>query len=463
MLYDLSFLDKGKPFPPKGEGKRIKDYNKNFKYYDGDYSTKRKVSYDTFNDSSKQIEFDVMKVNMYKLVTNKFIALLLNEKPIVKVNGESNDKKVEELLSNSNFWGVLQKTVTAFSSLGDGIINTYNSNVGPRVVATTPSCWYKVVNQSNIEEVLYHVLMWKIDNNKHLRVQVHERGRFKEYICEYSGNGIGDKITYKRKGLPTISKRGRVVKTGLTDFAVVSMSNNTSVNKVYGISDYKDIENLVTGVEKRLALEDKVIDKHIEPTFTGPSSMMTENEQTGKAEFTGIGGFVPVQSKDSPQPQYVTWDGKTEASEKLIDRYMQLIYTITEYGEVFFTGGYANASGEALKTLLKSALDKVSRQIDTINHPTKLAIKSLLELDGVQVSISDISISWQDGINESLKTITDTINTRVTAGTLSLQRSLMQYDKMTEEQANDEINRIIEEKKVSATVETKTKEEGGTT
>lgn len=445
MLHNLDFLQKGNSIPPKDESLRISNYNKNFKLYDGDYKPKDKVKYKTFEELYKEVEFDVKKVNLYKLVTNKFIALLLNEKPIVKVNGD-NDSRVTSIISNSNFWGVMQKAYTSFSSVGDGVVYTYSNN-GPKITATSPTCWYKVVSENNIDDVLYQVLIWEIENRSKVRVQIHEKGRYFEYVADYKSGKIGDKVTYRQPNKPTISKKGRWVNTGISDFAVISMSNNTSVHRIYGISDYKDIEELVKGVEKRLSLEDTVIDKHIEPTFTGPSNLMTENEQTGRAEFSGIGGFIPINSKDSPQPGYITWDGKTEASEKMIDRLLQLIYTITEYGEVFFTGTYANASGEALKTLLKSALDKVSRQIDSLEYPTKQAIKGLLELDGIQVDISDISISWQDGISESLATVTNTINSRVAGKTLSLKHSLMKYDNMTEEQADNEINAINEEHK----------------
>jgi len=461
MLYDLSFLDKGKPFPPKGESKRISNYKKNFNFYDGEYSKIRKATYSTL-DQTNTVKFDVRKLNLYKVITNKFIALLLNEKPVVKVSGKYDDKKIAEVLSNSDFWGVIKNSTTSFSSVGDGLINTYNGVNGPSVVATNPSCWYKVVNQSNISEVLYHVLMWKMEDNEHIKVQIHERGKYSEYVCEYSGKGIGDKVAYKRKGIKTIPKRGRVVNTGLSDFAISSISNNTSVNNIYGTSDYSDVVSFIMGVEKIMAELEMLVDKTIEPILVGPSSMLIENELTGKAEYKKTDALT-VNSKDSVQPYFLETTGKSEVAENLADRYMGNIYTITEYGEVFFTGSYANASGKSLEIQMKPALDKASRQIDTIDYPIKKSIVSLLELAGIRVSISDISINWQDGINESLKAITETINTRVTAGTLSKKSALMQYDNMTEEQADDEIQRINVEKKVSGTVETKTKEEGGTT
>lgn len=454
IITSEKFLMQGLKFPPAISHKRLENYDLNSRRYKGTYNIGKVLKIMT-PEGEITSTLKVLPVNYFRLDTDKQKQLIFNEKFVVHCEGLE-DKQIKEILDNADFFNKISEAYTTYSSLADAPIWVN----GPKTISCfNPKYYFEIVEDFDIEKtkciVIYQPIFREClqgDTIKReiyrLRVIKHYIGYYTEQVFMYNKNGIIGQPVKHTLGNRTIPVSGQKVETGLDDFAITVLKAGKTTGEIYGKSMYSKYADLVYAIEKRLTLEDAVIDKHSEPTFVVPNSLIRTNEQTGEQEFLGVGGIVGVPM-GSERPEYLTWDGKTDAAEKLIDTLKKELIIALEYGEVYLNNSYSNASGEALKTLLKGALDKASRIIDEIETPIKKVIKNLLKYNGYSVSLADLSIEWQDGITESELSKAQVIQLRTSTGTMSKKRALMLFDKLPADKALEELEQIEVENNVN--------------
>ena len=450
IFTDIDFIAEGNIFPPIQSRERIENYRLNLSRYKGNYNKDKVIKVKTAN-GVKSLRWEVPEINYYKLITDKLVGLIFNEKPVVSCRiGEVNNI-IQDLIQDTYFWYYCGESVRTFSSLGDGVLYVYYDGNRARVNAINPQFWFKVVSDVNINEVKCHVLtqpIYKVDftgvkpEDKPiaLRVLYHYRGYYIERYFEYNGTRIGNAIEYINDRGEEIGIEGKRVETGLRDFSVFDFSNNKAIDEVYGISDYKVVEDIISLKEKKVSQLDVVTDKHFDPIVQVPITSIEENEETGEPEFNGFGNWIAVRGDE--EIKYISWDAKTSAVEDLISILDDEIAKLSEMGKAFLHGEYANVSGEALKTMIKSALDKASRCIDIIEPSVKKTLCAMLELEGYKIEPSDLTIRWQDGITESDNVIAQTARTKIESGLMSRKRAMIVYEGLTEEEADEELKLI---------------------
>ena len=296
-LTSLDFIGEGAIFPNEGNVMRLAEYRINLDRYTGAYSKKRKLVVRTA-DGDKIYNWKILQVNYFKLITDKFIGLLLNEKPHVTMACSEKSKRLNDLIEETNFWSKFQQVAMSFSQLGDGVFHVYRGSSGsPAVGFIPPYYWYKVVSPFDIEEVVCHVLAHPIydtglkdglliQNYVGIRFVIHYKGHYVEFVRDFVDGKIGDAIEFDGGGF-LIPCSDRVVQTGLEDFAVHAVHNSKSVDCVYGKSDYDAIADLVSELEKRLTINSAILDKHSEPTMVADEDMFVPDELTGKDPFEG--------------------------------------------------------------------------------------------------------------------------------------------------------------------------------
>ena len=110
--------------------------------------------------------------------------------------------------------------------------------------------------------------------------------------------------------------------------------------------------------------------------------------------------------------------------------------------------GGSNASGRALKFKMISPLAKAKRIIMMIDPTIKNTIKLLTQLGGENINDltnEKITIKWQDGLPNDAFEEAEIIEKRKNSGTLSTRQALIEYDQMSEEDAEEEVQRILDE------------------
>ena len=101
-------------------------------------------------------------------------------------------------------------------------------------------------------------------------------------------------------------------------------------DRVYGIDDYQSIDSIVSELIVRVSQVSRVLDKHANPSMTGPESALESDPNTGEWRFR-VGDYYPRHSSDEPALEYVTWDASMDANFKQIDFLINQLYTCLLY------------------------------------------------------------------------------------------------------------------------------------
>ena len=105
-----------------------------------------------------------------------------------------------------------------------------------------------------------------------------------------------------------------------------------------------------------------------------------------------------------------------------------------------------NMSGESLQKIFMSAVAKVEDiRAVSLNNAVKKLVKCALAFSGAKYA--DVSVNWGNAIKLDYTEVVKTCNERVLAGTQSKLSAIKQMDKMTDEQAKEELLRRRSEDK----------------
>ncbi|MDP4143192.1 MAG: phage portal protein [Bacillota bacterium] len=464
MLTDLGFLSIGQMWPPPSEVDRLKLYDRNRKLFENKhdevYAEQFKRIQRVIGNFQNVISYAVL-ANFQKLISLKVADLLLGDPPKILVGKEDSQEQevIDTICSNSDFNNTAYQAVIDISRMGDGLFFIYkdaDTSAG-KIDVTQPSIWFPVVSPDNIKKVQYHVLAWtfdviesndgvlnrimngKVQKSKHLKVQIHSISSYevREYLLK-------DGQIVAMLGEPT------TIKTGLNDFAIIQVSNTITSDRVFGIDDYGDIDSIVSELEVRVSQIAKVLDKHAEPSVSGPSSALRQDPQTGEYHLK-MGNFFARDNNEDPETKYITWDASLEANFKYIEKLVNLLYTISEMGSAIFGDmeGHRTGqipSGSALRRLMISPLAKVRRIRMRLDPALKKAIKLCSQLggEGIQdLSKASISIQWNDGLPQDPLEEAQIMQVRTgDKPTISQVTAIERLDGLNEEDAQIELDLI---------------------
>lgn len=460
MLTDLTFLEQGQPWPPVSERKRLDTYKANRLLFEAEHAL-------VFEENFKRLEraageAGVSMPTSYELVVNHFrlisvttAGMLFNKAPGIIV-GKEQDAKVMELVQaiddRSDLQDVLFSCALDASRYGDGLLYVRRDEAGLGVIdLTRPDTWFPVVDAANLRRVLHHVLatpyervelvMGERRKRSYLRVEIHSPGSIevRDYLLEK--NAIGPML-----GAP------RLEQTGLKGFAVIPVSNLRPSDRVHGIDDYNDIQDLVCELEVRLAQISRVLDRHSDPTMQGPDSAL-EDVELPDGSFARV--FVPgkyfINQAGSLQGniEYLTWDAQLEANFKQIERILSLIRTISEMGALLSDltdKGGAIPSGAAMRRMLYATISKISRLRNRFTPAIRKAIQAAATLSGNSLDDTPIYIDWPDVLPRDPLESAQIADIR-TGGkqTQSVKRAIMELDELDEDDAEAELDSIQDE------------------
>lgn len=442
---NLNMINENQAFPTIDMNIRNARYRLNERRRSGEYANNMYLTVQNKDGVEKKLGWNILKLNKFKLYTNKMDSLLFNRDPLITAGDDDTTVLVNKLVNRTQWIDGIRQAIRNMETYGDAPIKTHSGGVSP----FSPVNAFKVVDEHDKTNVKYYVLVDYLKDNDntitHIRFETHLKGYVYERVYEYKGSILGKPVQYNIKDR-TISVNGNWYATGVNDF-VIQWLLVDSQDGVYGQSPYEDFAPLVHEVERRLTLQNKILDAHSEPMLAVGAGLLVENEITGRVEpMDVLGNIVEVPSGYSA-PQYVTWDGKLDNSQAMVDSLFSQIYEVTELGKTFMTGEYTgNISEESLDKLVKSALDRGERHVWDIYFEVRKSLYVLCKLNGLNVDIEDLNIVFQVGQMDSITTIANVINSRVEKGTLSVESALQRFDGYTEKQAIEEVNRIKAER-----------------
>lgn len=424
MLTDLSFLEKNTAFPPVQEKSRLDEYRRNDILFHSGVPPEWSKDFSAIARrlGKKQSEIDTI-FNYQQLISKKTADFVCGEPPTIET--EQDTDQIIRKLENQEFFIKLYEAFIDVSRFGNAVLKFRDKTV----TAVSPMYWYPVCDKSDLKTVVQHVIAYPVDSN--LYVEIHEKGRFLERLYGFDGNTAGSLIYEKEH------------KTGLDGFAVAVLTNVTSSSSLYGISDYSIINGIIEKLIWRFSCIDNVLDKHSEPSMSGPESAMEYDEKTG-TRFLNLGKYFARSDSNSPDLRYITWDGNLESSFKECEMLFNQLYILSEMGQAFADAGGGDSSGTALKLRLVSPRVKASRLAKLNNSRVKTIICTLCGINGISVDYDGLTLHWNDGLPvdeaEQIQNLSTAVNQRIMS-----QYSALKRMGLSDKEVNAEIEQIAEE------------------
>ena len=403
MLYGLEWLNNNQQFPPECENDRLVAY----KWYAGLFDIN---PFEAFGNYANRLiaNFDEyfrlpLLLGYQRLATIKLADMVIGAPPSITVN--DNDELTDliaDIRDQTDFDGKLYQALIDYSRFGATVFRIFDDDEAVEAKANfavwTPAEWFPVLRKDGTKRIKEQVLAWRsnygtvADPDWYLEVQRHPtKGGY--YIAErYRMNGTGDSVLKK-----LTSKR---VKTDDMPCLVQHVANLPSTTNVYGTSDYKIINELVFKATERIRQILHILDKHADPSMTGPTTMLQRNELTGELEFK-TSQFYAV-SPGEEHPEYMTWDGQLSAAFQGLEVLLNQIYIMSEMGEALIgnTKGSGQAvSGTAMRYKMVSPLEKARRVANAFTLPVKKLMAALIQIEtGEKLRYQDINVIWEDSL-----------------------------------------------------------------
>jgi len=386
MLTDLNWMTRGNAFPPKQEEKRLKRYKRYKQMFNSEYDKVYGAEYANRANYLKLKDVNVDTVINYPQLLAKKTADFVCGEPVEVDCGDMTDT-IKYAMDKMSFDSVLYEAMIDVSRYGNAIVKVLQD----RISAVPVAYWYPIVDLFDKKHIVQHVLAFQVE--KEIYVEIHDIGKYERRVYE----AVENRDTKENEFGNMISSQ--VVQTGLDDFAVQVLSNTTTSDKLYGTSDYAIIDKTLEELLWRIYCAERILDKHAAPSMAGPRSMLQKDEITGRT-FLSTGNFFAVDSKDTPVPQYITWDGNLDAVKWEIEWLTNQLYTLSEMGAAFLEGagqGEVN-SGRALRLRMTSPLIKARRLAGVNTNAVKTIIALINAVKGNRVSLDDIAVTWNDGL-----------------------------------------------------------------
>ena len=447
MLYGLDWLDEEQKFPPDCEGDRLDNYARYRALFDLD-------RFESFNREGCRLiaNFDEyfklpLLLGYQRLSTIKLADMILGAPPSI---GSNTDDELTSLISDirdqTNFNEKLYQSIIDFSRYGVTVFRLFNDDEVEEdrgnFAVWDPAEWFPILRKDGTKRIKEHLLVWRVNFGDamnpdwYLEIQRHpvEGGHYFEmrYRMDSTGSYVQKKMFSKK------------IDTAGAPCLVQHVANLPSTSNVYGTSDYRVLNELVIKATERIRQILYILDKHADPSMTGPTTMLTANEQ-GELEFKAAKFYATIPGEE--HPEYLTWNGQLEAAFKALEVLLNQIYIFSEMGEAFLgnSQGTGNAiSGTALRYKMLSPLEKARRVSNSFTLPLKKLISALIYIgNNKKVRYQDINITWEDSLPKDPSEVASL--TRLQTGApqiIPLKHALMENYGMDAEAAEHFIEEI---------------------
>jgi hypothetical protein len=388
MLTNLDWLKAGAPYPPAAENDRIKRYELNEQLFNTQHKEAWKELFEELARRLKRQSVELQVVlNYQQKLSVKTADFVCGETPTIET--EQDTDALLKVLDAQRWASKLYEAFIDVSRFGNAVPKI----VGKKLTAVSPRYWYPVVSSTDLKEITQHVIAYPITPDDkgamtELYVEIHDIGRIHTQIYGYDAD---------KKEIGKLKSQDAAL-TGLSDFAVQPLTNLTSSSSVYGIDDYAVVNSLVSQLIWRLSRIDKVLDKHSEPSVSGPSSALSYDQRTG-LYFLDLGNYFKRESDTDVDVKYITWDGNLESSFEEIKSLLDQLRFLSEMGPAISDAdGGQTDSGEALKLRMVSPRTKAARLVNLNAGTVKQIITLLAQVNGVQVDYAGLTLHWSDGL-----------------------------------------------------------------
>ncbi len=445
MLTNLDWLHSGAEYPPAAEKERIENYKTNEKLFRTKHDQVYKQFFDELEARLHTDRTDKIRtvLNYHQLLSKKTADFVCSEPPTLETEDDTDE--LNRRLEKMQWARKLYEGIIDISRYGNAVFKF----VGQRVSVVDPKFWFPIVDAADLKEIVGHIIAYPTETDSEgkptqLYVEIHGKGRIetRRYKFDSHKGTIGELIS-SENNLSGIAD----------DFAVQILSNVTESGSIYGIDDYSAINSLISSIMWRIQRIDTVLNKHSEPSVSGPSSALTWDERFQRY-YLDFGKFFARESNDQPDIKYITWDGNLTSAFQEIEMLMDQLYIISEMGQAFALGkdGGGESSGTALKIRLISPRIKAARIIANNNAAVKRIISIFAELNGIKLDYDNLQLHWNDGIPVDEKEQIETLLNATGGKPVMSQYSAMKRMGLSDDDVETELEQLSTESAAASPV-----------
>ena len=482
MLYNLDWLNPGRSFPPLVEQPRIERYVQNARLFDNEHFAsplfrhRSGVHVDCvglYENCCARISqvvgnfADIISVpvllNYHRFISLKMADLVAGEHPTITGATDEENAKIKWIRDFTNFDEQLYSSVIDISRFGDVPIRFYKDEETDYFTFTIweATGWYPIIMQDGTNRISKHCLCW-LENKQpdieeqddwYLHVQIHDVAtpEYYEYRVYHNfgdRNTIGKLVTQKR------------VETGLDKCDVFNIRAFAVSGTVYGYDDYVPIDSCLSEIITRVSQISAILDKHADPSMTGPPTMLRKNQATGEF-YLEHSKFYVVADNDQ-KPEYLTWDGQLNAAFQQLEFLINQLYILSEMGAAL-TGGVDGSgnvvTGAAMRFKMVNPLAKARRVSNALTYAVRRIFSiigsNLPDIDpktgepssgeDTPLPFNHISVYWEDGLPDDPREQIE--NCKLATGEtkmIPLEDGLMTYFKKSSEEAKKLAEKVRE-------------------
>ena len=461
---------KGEYFPLPEHEDRIERYRRNDKLVKGEH-------YDVFQDRAKNELY--ISANFSGLIVRKGADFLVGERPVIssgKADNSSEQEALDRFVEDNRLHRLLYQTALQCGTKGDAFVKIrfgqeYNGafpeDFDKRRIIIEGIDARKVYPQTSPLDdskiVVYHIAeAIQVDDSDHkyqLYVESHYAGkivyrRFELNVFQVLRNG---EITTFKIGneLPEFYEEEL---TGVPVPLVVHFANYNDGASWEGQDDISEHIALFDEINNRLSQIAMILDKHADPAIAVPTGLLQEDNEGNTYFQIALNKVFEVMGKDDIIPQYVTNDNpQVDQAMNELDKIIDFLMSTAEIPHMAIglkDAGTSGNSGLAIKFRMNSLLAKINRKKQFFEDSMKrvLMIAQMLEQYAnpadVDYELTVPVIKFKNGLPQDETDVANRMAIRTNGSqTLSRKTALMVMDGLTEEQADEEIKRIEDEKK----------------
>lgn len=459
----------GEVFPPQAHFERISRYKINKKLFNGYHSDVFKKNM-SMEGRAKELLY--VSVNLAGAICKKSADFLFGEDLKVLAG---NGSQTQEQLAFDRFYEENHLNILLYESAlsnaykGDSFIKVrygqeYAGELPPEIDAPrvlieniNPEYVYPETTEWDKNKIkAYHIAI-PVHNDEldewTLKVESHYAGSI--IYCDYLISPLYHNADYEVERFTingVVKGSTKIVNTGINMPLVVHIPNTGTVEGWEGKDDLTEHHALFDEINNRLSQISDILDKHANPALAVPAGLLAEDEH-GNASFrVATDKVFEVMGKEDIIPQYITWSSNLNESFSELDRLVDLLLMSAEVPPVVLgkDTGTSGTGSMAIKWQMNSLLAKVNRKRQYYAKGIKQVfyiaqkLEEVLEIADYKLTIPNLQ--FQDGLPKDDTEQANIMAIRTNgAKTMSQKTAIMLLNGMTEEQAEQEIERINKE------------------
>ena len=356
---------------------------------------------------------------------------------------------LDEIVRRNDLFTALWESALSGSARGDAAFKVWRDEDGcARVQEMSAGHYFAELDPDDVRHVLSQALAWvrEVGEKEYLRVELHQPGLIRHELFELEGAKVGRQVDLSTLyDTPPLEEEA----TGVAESLLWHVPNWRIGSRYWGYSDFQDLESLQDEANARISKIASYLDKHAEPKMAMPVGILDARGNVRASDLEVIEISDPEVAKSLPR--YITWDGQLEAAFREFEMLQDLLHKVSEISPAVFGLDKSGAieSGKALKLRFIRTLAKISRKRNYYDPAIRGMLAQAMQLEGHQVAPGDITITWKDGLPQDYSEAVVDESARYVAGLSSARAAIARLDGCGEQQADEELARIREEKSAS--------------